>query len=41
MRPFGRKFLAVLLLSLAACPKRIVVNGQEMSGQEAEVVPRR
>jgi ABC-type branched-subunit amino acid transport system substrate-binding protein len=33
----GRRFLVTLLLSLAACPNRVlVVNGQEMSPAEAE-----
>jgi ABC-type branched-subunit amino acid transport system substrate-binding protein len=40
MRPIGLKFLAVLFLSLVACPKRVVVNGQEMSVAEAEGVAR-
>jgi ABC-type branched-subunit amino acid transport system substrate-binding protein len=41
MRPFGRKFVVLLLLSLAACPKRVTVNGQEMSVEEADGVARR
>jgi ABC-type branched-subunit amino acid transport system substrate-binding protein len=33
----GRRFLVLLLLSLAACPNRVVVvNGQEMTPQQAE-----
>jgi ABC-type branched-subunit amino acid transport system substrate-binding protein len=32
----GRRFLAVLLLSLAACPKRVIVNGQEMEASQAD-----
>jgi ABC-type branched-subunit amino acid transport system substrate-binding protein len=36
----GRRFLAVLLLSLAACPKRVVVNGQEMPVTQAEELAR-
>jgi ABC-type branched-subunit amino acid transport system substrate-binding protein len=37
----GRRFLAVLLLSLAACPKRVVVNGQEMEASQADDLARR
>jgi ABC-type branched-subunit amino acid transport system substrate-binding protein len=37
----GLRFLAVLLLSLAACPKRVVVNGQEMPAATAEDLARR
>lgn len=40
MRPIGLKFLALLLLSLVACPKRVVVNGQEMSVAEADSAAR-
>jgi ABC-type branched-subunit amino acid transport system substrate-binding protein len=36
----GRRFLAVLLLSLAACPKRVMVNGQEMPVSQADEVAR-
>jgi ABC-type branched-subunit amino acid transport system substrate-binding protein len=41
MRPAGRRLLAFLLLALAACPKRVVVNGQEMSVTDADTVARR
>ena len=41
MRVSSRKVLAFLLLSLAGCPKRVVVNGQEMSVQDADDVARR
>src|SRR5512143_3316812 len=37
----GLRFLAVLLLSLAAGPKRVVVNGQEMEASAADQVGRR
>jgi branched-chain amino acid transport system substrate-binding protein len=37
----GLRFVAVLLLSLAACPKRVVVNGQEMEASAADQVGRR
>lgn len=41
MRPYGLKFVALLTLSLAGCPKRVVVNGQEMSVEEADDAARR
>jgi branched-chain amino acid transport system substrate-binding protein len=41
MRVTARKVLAFLLLSLAGCPKRVVVNGQEMSVQDADELARR
>ncbi|ABS28650.1 penicillin-binding protein activator [Anaeromyxobacter sp. Fw109-5] len=41
MRVTARKVLAFLLLSLAGCPKRVVVNGQEMSVQDADDLARR
>jgi outer membrane protein assembly factor BamD (BamD/ComL family) len=41
MRVAPRKVLAFLLLALAGCPKRVVVNGQEMSVQDADEVARR
>ncbi|HYG68613.1 MAG TPA: penicillin-binding protein activator [Anaeromyxobacteraceae bacterium] len=41
MRPIAVKFLVLVLLSLAACPKRVTVNGQEMSVEEADAVARR
>jgi ABC-type branched-subunit amino acid transport system substrate-binding protein len=36
----GQRFVAVLLLSLAGCPKRVVVNGQEMSATQADDLAR-
>jgi ABC-type branched-subunit amino acid transport system substrate-binding protein len=41
MRPASRKVFAFLLLALAGCPKRVVVNGQEMSVQDADELARR
>jgi ABC-type branched-subunit amino acid transport system substrate-binding protein len=41
MRPPASKVLAVLLLALAACPKRVVVNGQEMDVSQADDLARR
>jgi ABC-type branched-subunit amino acid transport system substrate-binding protein len=41
MRPVGRRLLAFLLLALAACPKRVVVNGQEMTVSDADEIARR
>jgi ABC-type branched-subunit amino acid transport system substrate-binding protein len=40
MRPSATKLLAVLLLALAACPKRVVVNGQEMDVSRADALAR-
>ncbi|HET8734594.1 MAG TPA: penicillin-binding protein activator, partial [Anaeromyxobacteraceae bacterium] len=40
MRPAGRRFLLLLLLSLAGCPKRVVVNGQELPAQRADELAR-
>ena len=36
MRPAGRRFVLLLLLSLAGCPKRVMVNGQEMPAHRAD-----
>ncbi|WP_242344246.1 penicillin-binding protein activator [Anaeromyxobacter terrae] len=41
MRVAARKVLAFLFLALAACPKRVVVNGQEMSVEDADALARR
>jgi ABC-type branched-subunit amino acid transport system substrate-binding protein len=41
MRSLATKFLVVSLLALAACPKRVVVNGQEMDVGQAEDLARR
>jgi branched-chain amino acid transport system substrate-binding protein len=40
MRP-APKLVVVLLLALAACPKRVVVNGQEMDVSQADDLARR
>jgi branched-chain amino acid transport system substrate-binding protein len=40
MRATATKLLAILLLALAACPKRVVVNGQEMDASQAEALAR-
>ena len=40
MPRFGPRFLALLFLSLAACPKRVVVNGQEMPASAADDLAR-
>ncbi|ACG75665.1 ABC branched chain amino acid transporter, periplasmic ligand binding protein [Anaeromyxobacter sp. K] len=40
MRVLGRRFLLLLVLSLAGCPKRVVVNGQEMPVSQANEVAR-
>jgi ABC-type branched-subunit amino acid transport system substrate-binding protein/predicted negative regulator of RcsB-dependent stress response len=36
----GTRFLAILLVSLAGCPKRVVVNGQEMPASSAAELAR-
>ncbi len=41
MRVAGRRLLAFLLLTLVACPKRVVVNGQEMTVSDADTIARR
>ncbi len=41
MRAPASKLLAVFLLALAACPKRVVVNGQEMEVSQADDLARR
>src|SRR6266508_2772556 len=41
MPSVGRRLAAVLLLSLAACPKRVMVNGQEMPLSQADDLARR
>lgn len=39
MRP-GRRFALLLLLSLAGCPKRVLVNGQELPVHQADALAR-
>ena len=39
MRPLPRLLVAAFVL-LCACPKRVVVNGQEMSAADADVQAR-
>ncbi|MGC3999783.1 MAG: penicillin-binding protein activator [Anaeromyxobacter sp.] len=41
MRTVAPRVIAFLLLCLAGCPKRVVVNGQELSVQEADELARR
>lgn len=41
MRAAPRKLLVALFLVLAGCPKRIVVNGQEMPASQADEIARR
>ncbi len=41
MRALATKLLVVSLLALAACPKRVVVNGQEMDVAQADELARR
>ncbi len=36
MRAAGRKLAVALLLALSGCPKRVVVNGQEIDASQAE-----
>ncbi|HSN91903.1 MAG TPA: ABC transporter substrate-binding protein [Anaeromyxobacteraceae bacterium] len=40
MPRFGLRLLALLVLSLAGCPKRVVVNGQEMPASAADDLAR-
>jgi ABC-type branched-subunit amino acid transport system substrate-binding protein len=40
MPRFGPRFVALVLLSIAGCPKRVMVNGQEMPASSAEDLAR-